>query len=136
MTYDKVKQPKLSEDYMVFDDRAYIRLKGEWLLLSEYVTYFDTRYGNRRYYFVLTREDGISHEFDVRELDGTPYLFEEVRYTDWRKQYYEISLQALKDYTADRAGTKMSVQKELEMLDDADKVKLASVNPNAKKVYC
>ena len=134
MTYDKVKQPKLSEDYMIFEDRAYIKLKGQWLLLSDKVRYFGTNYTNGVYRFILKKEDGVIHEFDLRKTKDAPYLFEEVRYTDWNKEYYEISLQSLVDYTNKQSEMNLYAKEDLEKLYDSDKVKLASVNPYAVKV--
>lgn len=136
MTEKPVKEPRLSEDYMIFEDRAYIKLKGQWLLLSDKVRYFGTNYMNGVYRFILKKEDGVIHEFDLRKTKDAPYLFEEVRYTDWKKEYYEISLQSLVDYTNKQSEMSLYVKDDLEKLYDADKVKLSSVNPYAKKVCC
>lgn len=134
MTEKPVKEPRLSEDYMIFEDRAYIKLKGQWLLISDKVRYFGTNYMNGIYRFILKKEDGVIHEFDLRKTKDAPYLFEEVRYTDWKKEYYEISLQSLVDYTNKQSEMSLYAKGDLEKLYDADKVKLASVNPYAKKV--
>ena len=136
MTEKPVKEPRLSEDYMIFEDRAYIKLKGQWLLLSDKVRYFGTNYMNGVYRFILKKEDGVIHEFDLRKTKDAPYLFEEVRYTDWKKEYYEISLQSLVDYTNKQSEMSLYAKDDLEKLYDADKVKLASVNLYAKKVCC
>lgn len=136
MTEKPVREPRLSEDYMIFEDRAYIKLKGQWLLLSDKVRYFGTNYMNGVYRFILKKEDGVIHEFDLRKTKDAPYLFEEVRYTDWKKEYYEISLQSLIDYTNKQSEMSLYAKDDLEKLYDADKVKLASVNPYAKKVCC
>ena len=136
MTEKPVKEPRLSEDYMIFEDRAYIKLKGQWLLLSDKVRYFGTNYMNGVYRFILKKEDGVIHEFNLRNTKDAPYLFEEVRYTDWKKEYYEISLQSLVDYTNKQSEMSLYAKDDLENLYDADKIKLASVNPYAKKVCC